>query len=557
MSITHNSYQSEPLSTAPLTEEAWQPSSHLSELVRLATLTKQGGWNATFLRKAKSNVAISLVRYILRAIQDYIQLIIWSPTTLWNPFTSIATFVIYPFIILGLTGFTILFWIMSHLGGYKLAKWASRKWANGYSAPNWLDPTIFGPHSEQVVKSALPFLSGAPTTLPAVPSDNSIGATTRIFPLPLARTFLLFSALVYEREDSLVEVAAEQALRGNLKKAEGILDESERRIRDQCEGRWGLLYEGVSDLSTAGGPFASIFYPRPDSGQPPWIALVFKGTSVDNFAEILVDASITRTSGEVFFGAGSVHEGFFSNLFPENDGGADGYSTIRAHLRSLASRLRSQSPDSPKIPLWITGHSLGSTLASLTFARFLHQPDDLGEDLELRDAFCFGTPRLGDGAWASKFEEACISPMDRPNVLWRVVNHLDVVTAVPPGLADISSNRSMLGLSILNYSHIGVEFRLDPLLQPFYTVHTGYFRTATKLVLEDSDPPHGRGKRHSSRLGSLDSAGWNPLRIAIAMLPAPFYDHFPASYYAHMNLIDAAPAKSVNGVAPSRKKKTK
>lgn len=113
---------------------------------------------------------------------------------------------------------------------------------------------------------------------------------------------------------------------------------------------------------------------------------------------------------------------------------------------------------------------------------------------------------------------------------------------VPPGLADDSAGRALLGLSVLNYAHIGTEAVLDPLvrargaatfallsletqMKPFYTIQSGYFRTSTNVVVEDSDPPHGRGKRHSSRLDTLRRAGWNPLRIALSLLPAPLYDH--------------------------------
>ena len=56
-----------------------------------------------------------------------------------------------------------------------------------------------------------------------------------------------------------------------------------------------MRFEGISDLASVSGPFASIFFPKLGT-KTPWICLVFKGTTPDNFAEFLVDASINKVS---------------------------------------------------------------------------------------------------------------------------------------------------------------------------------------------------------------------------------------------------------------------
>ena len=53
--------------------------------------------------------------------------------------------------------------------------------------------------------------------------DHSTPPTVRLFSLPLARTFLLFSALVYERSDVLVTDAVNAAASGDMNKAEHLL----------------------------------------------------------------------------------------------------------------------------------------------------------------------------------------------------------------------------------------------------------------------------------------------------------------------------------------------
>lgn len=134
------------------------------------------------------------------------------------------------------------------------------------------------------------------------------------------------TALVYERVDQLVYAskfaaqasallpgAAQQTLVNNAITA---LQQSERKINDQVRvllghrrraaaadeddsaqaARWGLAYEGISDLATLSGPFASIFYTRledvaraqqacagdqarRDRTEDPFIVLVLKGGS--------------------------------------------------------------------------------------------------------------------------------------------------------------------------------------------------------------------------------------------------------------------------------------
>lgn len=94
-------------------------------------------------------------------------------------------------------------------------------------------------------------------------------------------------------------------------------------------------------------------------------------------------------------------------------------------VRRIAADLKSTLPDrNAKIPLWITGHSLGAALASVLYsgfsfavspgmlrsrvyarlilipsfaaARYLYESEDLGDDIELRDGFVYGCPRIGD-----------------------------------------------------------------------------------------------------------------------------------------------------------------
>ncbi|KAM0746359.1 alpha/beta-hydrolase [Meredithblackwellia eburnea MCA 4105] len=522
-----------------------------SQLSELLTKRDQAFFGRSFLNQAKRSTPLALLRFSIHGVLNFLSTLFLSPATiLFDPLSTFASGVIYPVIFIGLLIVATVFWIATLFGGKTIAKLVSKLWFNKYNAPN-LDPTIFLEESNHVIASAMPILEGGETTLPSSLAEihscsKRAPATTRIFSLPLARTLLLFSAIVYERDDDLVWKAADVGGKDSGK-AEQHLKDSEKRIRKKANF-WKLNYEGISSLSTPSGPFASIFYPREAVGPAgnssfrPWIALIFKGTSADNFAEILVDANISRTPAGAFFGAGTAHEGFYSGLFPDNTGGADAYSTIRAHLKTTAAELRRKSArdpttgEKPKVPLWVSGHSLGSALAGLIFARFIQSPADLGDDIELRDCYLYGTPRLGDAAFCSAFEKNLVTPVDRPNILWRVVNNLDIVTMVPPGLADHDAQRANLGLSVLNYGHIGTQVKLAPYMKPFYSIQNGYFRTTSLALIQDNLP--------TTDAVSLQRAGWNPIRVFLCLLPSFMLDHFPASYYHHLNVIDASKGNS-------------
>ena len=80
----------------------------------------------------------------------------------------------------------------------------------------------------------------------------------------------------------------------------------------------------------------------------------FTGTTPFNFGEWIVDASITRATGTAFFGDGTAHQGFYTDLFSTTDGGADGYGQIVNALHKIAAEMKSQSRSQEPVQLWVT-----------------------------------------------------------------------------------------------------------------------------------------------------------------------------------------------------------
>ncbi|GAA5948289.1 hypothetical protein JCM3765_001353 [Sporobolomyces pararoseus] len=567
---------------------------HASEL---SNLTNEDKSKQSWTQQAKTSVPLAFVLYLWNTLTSWIWTFFTSPASiLLDPLSTIAALVIYPFVWFGLAVFVLVFWVAGLLGGGKLIDWISNKFAKGYSMVQWANPNIFDQDSYEAIQIARPMLSGQyRTTIPPGADINDenpmfgVAKTVRIFSITLAKALLLMSALVYERKDEFVVLASEltaqaQRIKNDtehrdrlLKEAEAQLDKSEEVIKNQAQV-WGLRYEGVSELgTTGGGPFASIFYTSPSTHEQPFIVLVFKGTGPENFAEILVDATINRVPASVFYGAGAgtAHQGFYTSLFMTNDSGrrtgSDAYGTIIRTLRHTATRMkqelartRSSSPDEiPDIPLWVTGHSLGSALSSLFYARLLRSPGDVGPDLRVMDSYNYGNPRLGDGDFVSAFEETIVTPRDRPNILWRVKNHLDVVTMIPPGLADNERGRATLStVSCLNYAHLGPCM----VLRPFHLPTFGFGKRAKSYRVEEAGSFHEsvsvqiagddyQGEFETSQ-ASAATVGYTPRRAKrtletgyrvrqdwknplnlLKLLPAPLYDHFPAAYLSDLDLM--------------------
>lgn len=138
------------------------------------------------------------------------------------------------------------------------------------------------------------------------------------------------------------------------------------------------------------------------------IVLAFRGTETDSLADIATDLRVRKVGGPL---GGYVHRGFLSALLQVWDD-RRGFKGIEHSLKDMKKRLGSPS-------VWVTGHSLGAALATLATAFLV----EAGQPVY--GLYTFGSPRVGDSAFASAFDS-------RFKRAYRVVNNNDVVTRVPP-----------------------------------------------------------------------------------------------------------------------------
>ena len=102
---------------------------------------------------------------------------------------------------------------------------------------------------------------------------------------------------------------------------------------------------------------------------------------------------------------GRVHRGFSGAL-----------DSVWGQVKRTINQFQNQGQT-----LWITGHSLGAALATLTVSRLV-----LGEDKPVGGLYTFGSPRVGDRVFSQNFNNQFKGQS------FRLVNNTDIVTRLPP-----------------------------------------------------------------------------------------------------------------------------
>lgn len=150
--------------------------------------------------------------------------------------------------------------------------------------------------------------------------------------------------------------------------------------------------------------------------------LVFRGTEPSQRADVLADLKVWKTPLAKHGypeGWGEAHSGF-----------VEAFESVAPLIDKKLAELEGTG-----IKLYITGHSLGGALATLAAARLLR---DDAPKVELAGVYTFGSPRVGDAAFAKAFRSAA---KKRGVRAVRVRNDNDLVTRIP-------------GLT-LEYEHVG------------------------------------------------------------------------------------------------------
>lgn len=160
---------------------------------------------------------------------------------------------------------------------------------------------------------------------------------------------------------------------------------------------------------------------------PDILLIAFRGTQPGNLKDWLTNARFELAAGPIKNTMNKVHRGFQEAL-----------NSAWPRLEDAISDLWTSNQ-----AIWVTGHSLGAALATLTAARLSLGDGVRNQQLDVQGLYTFGQPRTGNRSFAMAFDQR----FKRRS--FRLVNNSDIVTEVPA-----------MGL-LLRYWHIDELIYID------------------------------------------------------------------------------------------------
>jgi len=179
------------------------------------------------------------------------------------------------------------------------------------------------------------------------------------------------------------------------------------------------------------------------AGSEAVVVVGFRGST--DIEDYINNAKFLQMDGEALGVAGKLHSGF---------GGA-----VEKNWEDLYDLIASVANQGQ--PIWLTGHSLGGTMATVTAVKLAK----LGYDVAA--VYSFAGPRAGNSVFS---EDALVHLGGRS---YRIVNHLDLTPRIPPAGVAADEASDVLGFNPLegwaadvvedlDYAHASTMYRFGP-----------------------------------------------------------------------------------------------
>ncbi|RHZ83102.1 hypothetical protein Glove_99g384 [Diversispora epigaea] len=313
------------------------------------------------------------------------------------------------------------------------------------------------------------------------------------FNIDLVETLLFFSAIVYYRGNPSYN-KMNDTMKSTIKKHR---NHAELRINEIIRP-WGIKFHSFGELNSTENIFAGLFW----SQEKNFIVVSFKGSSLPVISDWITDFLFNRVDAQAFV-FGMMHKGFYYSLFNDYD---DPLKRCTAnHLIDVILKKVKKWNNTMPVNIWVTGHSLGGSLAQAFYARLIKIQSSL-KKIVVRDAIVFGSPALGDFDFATSFHGILNLELNEHRTLWRIIDDNDIVARLPPRHLFRRSRQYVTKEDVMNYYTIGNEMQ--------------FFQDGRKP--EDPTNPTANQKNQISDV-------FNVLMKLITL--KPIIDHVPESYF--------------------------
>ena len=300
----------------------------------------------------------------------------------------------------------------------------------------------------------------------------------------------------FEGQKTFIDEAVEKALDLNLTEDTDIrkfLDEfsadimSKRRLslkllKDVLKKSGFSLLKEIDVAETQGFACKKIA-----PNEPPYLVIAFRGTE-KKVSDWLTDARCVPT----VVGETKVHTGFLE-AFTKNRN-TEG-KTVKELVEEILKSPEAQDENNKRLPLFITGHSLGGALALL--ATKLVAPNVHGA------CYTFGAPRIGNYEYFRFIKTP----------VYRIVNSSDVVPRVPPGAGMIILVGIVKAISWLTGFVPAVSSLFDK-AEEFLDKLSGYRHFGDLRYLSDVGEGRFKDVRLLSNPPLIDRVVWMWRRVA-------------------------------------------
>ncbi len=206
-----------------------------------------------------------------------------------------------------------------------------------------------------------------------------------------------------------------------------------------------LAWVQMRDFVFASGAWAFYGFIAQNTASPHEFVLAIRGTSSpEEWWDDLTSAALTPWSGAGLIGYGfsriyetlqvvdpSQVQGIAASLHEESDAPGSFAEQVAAllqrHTPPPPPGTGAQLVAAPEKSLVVTGHSLGSALATLYAMKNAAQRAQTSASAfpNVTDLYTFASPRVGDGTFAAAFDKLAITS-------WRIINEMDIVPKLPP-----------------------------------------------------------------------------------------------------------------------------